>query len=290
MRWCQKVAGHGAEPFIFGDITRLLGDSWYTASMTYSQRLQAGLQTPLVSSMHCQLHRTSCPLPCPIFDVSGLPCPDMSAAGKRLKRAGETNAVYIAHGRFVTAKRTPLLLVECTKDLDMGMLEDTHPDHDFYQMFSEPSDFGFRGLSRFRTWVVGSHREKSTCLHDPFELLEDLKSAFSELPGAGVSDFLVASEAELHLEAAALARRRKKAVPSLKNLSGLLNVRELLCKQQLDDKYLNQRAQHPSRNPNLVYYLGDSAEYCTWSAKSDKIPTYRLGARSGLYWLPGQGR
>ncbi|CAE7223901.1 unnamed protein product, partial [Symbiodinium sp. KB8] len=214
----------------------------------------------------------------------------MSAAGKRLKRAGETNAVYIAHGRFVTAKRTPLLLVECTKDLDMGMLEDTHPDHDFYQMFSEPSDFGYRGLSRFRTWVVGSHREKSTCLHDPFELLENLKSAFSELPGAGVSDFLVASEAELHLEAAALARRRKKAVPSLKNLSGLLNVRELLCKQQLDDKYLNQRGQHPSRNPNLVYYLGDSAEYCTWSAKSDKIPTYRLGARSGLYWLPGQGR
>ena len=176
------------------------------------------------------------------------------------------------------------------QDLDMGMLEDTHPDYDFYQMFSEPSDFGFKGLSRYRTWVVGSHQEHSVCLHDPFELLENLKSEFDKLPGAQVSDFLVASEAELQLEAAALARRRRKTVPTLRNMINLLNVRELLCKQQLDHRYLQNWGQHPARNPNLVYYLGDSAEYCTWSANSDKIPTYRMGARTGVYWLPSQGR
>lgn len=172
----------------------------------------------------------------------------------------------------------------------MGMLEDTHPDHDFYQMFSEPSDFGYRGLSRYRTWVIGSHRDESVCLHDPFELLDSLKSVFDKLPGAQVSDFLVASEAELQMEAAALARRRNRTVPPLGKFQQLLNVRELLCKQQLDHKYTQLRGRHPCQNPNLVYYLGDSAEYCTWSAPSGKIPTYRTTARSGLYWLPSQDR
>ena len=85
MRWCQKVAGHGAEPFIFGDIRGLLRGPWYSADMSYSQRLHAGMKAQLVSGMQCRLHRAECPLPCPIFDVSGLPCPDMSAAGKRLE-------------------------------------------------------------------------------------------------------------------------------------------------------------------------------------------------------------
>ena len=168
----------------------------------------------------------------------------------------------------------------------MGMLEDTHPEHDFYQMFSEPSDFGYLGLSRYRTWVVGSHQSKTVCLHDPFELLDDLKVAFKSTKGAQVEDFLVASEAELHMEAAALALRRKMKVPPLGKFQALLNVRELLCKQQLDDKYIRVYGEHPSRNGNLVYYLGDSAEYCTWSAVSAKIPTYRTSARNGLYWLP----
>ena len=176
------------------------------------------------------------------------------------------------------------------QDLDMGMLEDTHPDHDFYQLFSEPSDFGFLGLARYRTWVVGSHKTKSVCKHDPYELMDVLKGAFSNMPGAQVEDFLVASEAELHMEAASLARRRKVKVPPLGKFQALLNVRELLCKQQLDDKYIRSFAEHPSQNGNLVYFLGDSAEYCTWSAASAKIPTYRTTARTGLYWLPKQGR
>ena len=36
------------------------------------------------------------------FCVSGLPCPDMSTAGKRRKRAGPTNAVNLAHGKYIT--------------------------------------------------------------------------------------------------------------------------------------------------------------------------------------------
>lgn len=54
----------------------------------------------------------------------------------------------------------------------MGMVRDTHPDHDFYQLFSEPCDFGFGGVARLRTWTIGAHRERTTALHDPFELIE----------------------------------------------------------------------------------------------------------------------
>lgn len=50
------------------------------------------------------------------FSVAGLPCPDMSAAGKRLKRAGPTAKVYMAAGRYHTVNETPLLLVECTPE------------------------------------------------------------------------------------------------------------------------------------------------------------------------------
>ena len=116
VRWCEKVSGHGVSPLLFGDITQLLQGPWYDKTMSYSQRLAAGQRATLVSSMMCEIQKRECPLPYPAFDVSGLPCPDMSAAGKRLKRAGETNTVYIAHGRFTTSHRTPLLLVECTKD------------------------------------------------------------------------------------------------------------------------------------------------------------------------------
>lgn len=58
------------------------------------------------------------------------------------------------------------------QELDMGMVRDTHPDHDFYQLFSEPCDFGFGGVARLRTWTIGAHRERTTALHDPFELIE----------------------------------------------------------------------------------------------------------------------
>ena len=38
----------------------------------------------------------------------------MSRAGLRRKRAGVTSDVYIAHGRYCTERRIPLLLIECT--------------------------------------------------------------------------------------------------------------------------------------------------------------------------------
>ena len=187
----------------------------------------------------------------------------------------------------VLASVVPL---EC-QDLDMGMLEDTHPDHDFYQMFSEPSDFGFRGLARYRTWVVGAHKDKTTCLVDPFGLLETLRSEFAKNVQAEVSDFLVASDVEIQLEAAQTALKRGKIYdPAQSSLAYLLSPREHECKQLLDQNYLSKYGRLARCNPHLVYFLGDSAAYCTWSANSAKIPTYRLNSKTGKYWLPAYDR
>eukprot|EP00439_Symbiodinium_sp_Y106_P042224 s213_g5.t1 len=175
--------------------------------------------------------------------------------------------------------------------LDMGMLEDTHPDHDFYQLFSEPADVGFSGLARSRTWVIGSHRDHGTCLYDPFQLQSLLSTAFQKHVQANVPDFLVASRTEIQMEAFDRARRKGTSYQlGQVDMQYLLNERENNCRQALDAKYVSRYKQLPWENPNLVYYLGDSETYCTWSACSSKIPTYRVGARSAVYWLPSQRR
>ena len=173
----------------------------------------------------------------------------------------------------------------------MGMVEDTHPDHDFYQLFSEPTDVGFRGLARSRTWVIGAHRQRTTCLYDPFQIQSTLSAAFRANVQAQVSDFLVASPSEIQMEASRVSLQR--GIPFLShepNLAYLLGKGELSTKQGLDSKYMNLYQQHPMSNNNLVYFLGDSAAYCSWSASSQKIPTYRLNSKSGKYWLPAQQR
>ncbi|CAE7226224.1 desi2 [Symbiodinium sp. CCMP2592] len=291
VHWSAKVCGRQSDPCLFGDATHVLKGDWQNAPF-YSGKLQAGWQAELATNSKCLRHGCDCGImKRPVFDVSGLPCPDMSACGKRLKRAGPTNSVYIAHGRWVTANETPLILVECTKDLDMGMLDDTHPDYDFYQLYSEPANVGFSGLSRYRTWVIGSHRRHATCLHDPYLLQNKLTDAFQKHVAAGVPDFLVASSNEIALEAS--VRALHLGVPyrhNQKDLRYLLNQREEACRQELDAKYMQKYNAFPCANENLVYFLGDSAQFCTWSAASNKIPTYRVNARTALYWLPSHKR
>jgi hypothetical protein len=70
----------------------------------------------------------------------------------------------------------------------------------------------------------------------------------------------------------------------------LLNTREKDACAALDAKF---RLEFPERgNPksdlDLVYFLGDSPSYKTWSALSDAVPTFR--ANSGFFWFPAARR
>ena len=175
----------------------------------------------------------------------------------------------------------------------MGMLEDTHGSHDWHQMFSTPSDFGFCGTARDRTWVIGSHSELTQCRIDPYEVLEAIKCYFidNEIQ-CRVSDYLIATEAEVRMEEmeAAQKLKLKNYIPGSSPRSLLLSHREAKVACELDEKYLLRTGHQPCTNPDLVYGLGDNADYCSWSAISGKIPTYRLSTSSSKYWVPAMNR
>ena len=48
----------------------------------------------------------------PDYDISGLPCPDFSKAGKRQGSEGKTSSVFACHAKMHIQLQTPLLVIE----------------------------------------------------------------------------------------------------------------------------------------------------------------------------------
>ena len=180
----------------------------------------------------------------------------------------------------------------------MGMMQDCFPDHDWYQLFSEPADLGFNGISRFRTWCIGSHQDRSVCLFDPFETLDSIKQGVQQRVQTSVNHYLVSSFGEISLECQQEAQRRGILLernPSLSDdeamdWSHVLSENEQRTVRSLNVKYVDRFGQDPLSDKSLVYFLGDTADYCSWSAVSGRIPTFRVNSKSGKFWLPGHGR
>ena len=175
----------------------------------------------------------------------------------------------------------------------MGMLEDTHGDYDWYQFMTEPADFGFTATSRKRTYVIGSHVDRSSCLADPFTLFEDIKGAFDEQNiKTEVKDYCVASKEEILMETSLLAQHRGLThyQPGNMALEYLLTKREAQTISALNTKYFERFGELAESNANLTYFLGDSADYCCWSAVSGKLPTFRMNAKTGKFWMPALSR
>ncbi|CAE7561236.1 unnamed protein product, partial [Symbiodinium sp. KB8] len=245
------------------------------------------------SSCFCRTHGSptgtttlSCSVPKSDFDVSGLPCPDFSTAGKRRRMEGPTNSVFLAHGRLHGTQRTPLLLIE--NGLDVQMLLKTHPEYELYQIFTEPGELGFAATARARTYIIAAHKSKCVCLHDPFELHEAIKHRMADYASTTVADYLVATEQDILLEAQETGRvRHIPHRPEVQDYSYYLTAREQDSRNILDCKYRQQFKREPGADGNLVYHLGDNATWNTsWSAVSGALPTFRLGASSAKYWLP----
>ena len=174
------------------------------------------------------------------------------------------------------------------------MVMDTRPDHTFFQLYSEPSCFGFNGTARFRTWCIGMHNERTRCLYDPFQLHDLITEGFENRKiSTQISDYLVASTAEILMEASDLAKTRKRHgfVPGKSDMWDLLTDREKQAALTWDHEYFCKFGRLARNDVNLVYFLGDSPSYGNvWSANSGMIPTFRLNSRSGLFWLPAQSR
>lgn len=169
------------------------------------------------------------------------------------------------------------------------MLQDCHPGYSWHQMYSEPGDFGFSATARKRTWVIGSNDNRNICRADPYELLDEIKIAMKDVH-VRVRDYLVASEAEVHMEALRVAnlKRMDNFRPGIDPMSLLLNLREVQTMSELNQKYHSRTGFPAETDRDLAYFLGDSATYCSWSAASGKLPTYRL--TQGRFWLPAVQR
>ena len=111
-----------AMPHFFNDILDLNLPWSFYASDSYKVKRRKIHRSVLVGSQCCNVHSTSdlegdkCMVPYADFGVSGLPCTDMSRAGKQLKKHGPTNSIYMTHGKYAETMRVPLLLIECTPE------------------------------------------------------------------------------------------------------------------------------------------------------------------------------
>ena len=178
----------------------------------------------------------------------------------------------------------------------MDMVADLHgPDFDWYPLYFSPGDCGFTGVARHRVYVIGCNTKYSHCLHDPHELKEHLTRAVSrqtrDCP-CRVRDFLISSKTDVCLEAAELANRRGMTLrPREKDLTYLLLPREVAALDEYEKEYMKRYGRSMATDPDLIIFLGDSPHYSlTWSASSGNCPTFRMKAKTGIYWLPSVQR
>ena len=75
---------------------------------------------------------------------------------------------------------------------------------------------------------------------------------------------------------------------AVSDLSYILTERENGVRITLDKKYRELAGQNAENDIDLCYFLGDSADYQTWSYHSGRIPTMRLN--NGLFWWPALKR
>ncbi|CAE7355942.1 unnamed protein product, partial [Symbiodinium necroappetens] len=293
--WCNSVVQYEHEtPHLFYDVMSLYKPNLFVAGTGYRKKRRILMKANVSQCLDCGTHSVAdsdfrCFAPYADMSVSGLPCTDMSKMGYQLKREGETSAVYIAHGRFVQERRVPLLVLECTPDLDMGMVEDTHPDFDWYQLFMTPGDTGHRGMARDRTYVVGCHNQRTTCKHDMEQLLQAFSKRMSRKVQTVPSDYFFADQVEVSLEARTLAERRGiEFRPGVFDLTYLLSEAERRRLNRYVSDFQQKFGRDACQDRDLVVFLGDDPDkgWRTWSATSAAIPTFRRNVRTGLMWSP----
>ena len=171
----------------------------------------------------------------------------------------------------------------------MEMVEQCHPSYDFYQLFFANGDTGHAGSARDRTYVIGSHTEKSSCYFDPLDCKQLITRYICKKVQTVPSDYFIAQQHEVQLEAEQLARRRKiRFKPKALDLSYLLTKEELKRLRAYERIF----GQDPRLDPNLVVFLSDNPDsgWKTWSASSGRIPTFRRNVKTGLLWSPCYSR
>ena len=166
----------------------------------------------------------------------------------------------------------------------MDMVEQLHsPDYEWFQTSCEPADVGYSATARSRLYCIGVHQSRASILKDPLELHEMVRGRIRSLARTLPQDYLVASTAEVQLEAQDMSRRRGiPYCPAATDLRYLLTMRELEAVDTYSKEYFHRYGVEASAQDGLFFYLGDNPSYSLrWSANG-RLPTLRT--TNGLMW------
>ena len=122
-RWCMETVDKDHDmPHFFNDILSLNCSGTFRDKDSYQTKRRKICGSVLLPTQLCNTHSHTdsesdwCMVPSPDYGCSGLPCTDMSRAGRQLKKHGPTNSVYMTHGKYVENKKVPIFTVECTPE------------------------------------------------------------------------------------------------------------------------------------------------------------------------------
>ena len=134
--------------------------------------------------------------------------------------------------------------------------------------------------------MILRHVASTDCLYDPADMFHLISQHICSKVRTEPKDYMIATQEEIALEAMAVARKRSVPYrPGQQNLAYLLNARELDALNVACAKYATEFGKPATSDPNLAIFLGDSPSWgTTWSAKSNKVPTWRLN--NGFMYFP----
>ncbi|CAE7348741.1 unnamed protein product, partial [Symbiodinium pilosum] len=95
----------------------------------------------------------------------------------------------------------------------------------------------------------------------------------------------------LKMDLADVGRAGKVFRSNVTDLSYLLTPREQDVVQEMNRLFRQRTGLSPESQPNLCYFLGDNCDFSvTWSAVSNKVPTFRRNVSAAKFWYPSAKR
>ncbi|CAE8624308.1 unnamed protein product, partial [Polarella glacialis] len=277
------------------DIMDLVPKGCYNEGDNFEKKKYDIFSSPLLLKPLCGTHGCNCPgLASVDMDVSGLPCVDNSRSKiGRLFQEGPSGPLFVVWALRLKRLGIKMGILENTPDIVIQTIYFLLYDlYDIFQIFADMEDCGHSGISRSRTYIIVVMRNAMKQIYCPVQLHTEISSFIKATVRTTPSDYLTASDLEVKLEAAEVARVRGIVFRSNSlDLSYLLNDRELDAIEQLCKAYEDRFEEQAVNDCNLVFFLGDNPGWAkTWSAVSKRIPTYRRNSSSGKMWYPSRGR
>ena len=128
MQWYNNTTGSPhPNPCVHGDLTKIVPENSFDKDGCFFNRARQIDKAKFCAEQWCFQHGKPCKLftpdaAVPDYDISGLPCPDMSRAGLRKFEEGKTSSVFACHAKMHVQWQTPMLVVENVQDGDLIQL------------------------------------------------------------------------------------------------------------------------------------------------------------------------